>query len=179
MATIQGAIPRDANGVPITTTGCEVYKSLNIDASNTTKQSPIFTVTGSVEVLGLWGIVTTALSSNITAAFWQFNDQTATPDISLATGTTLSSFAVGSLLTRKSLVSVALTGNNASAAAVVDPVAATAPGYFMPFALVQKTAGVLSQIEFVYTSTNTPATGVIKFGVRWLPLSEDGNVVAV
>jgi hypothetical protein len=179
MATILGAVPRDANGVPITTNGCEVYKSLALDASNTTKSSPIFTVTGSVEVLGLWGIVTTALSSNITAAYWHFNDQTANPEISLATGTALSSFAVGSAITRKSLVSVALAGSNASAAAVVDPVAATVPSFFMPFVLVQKTAGVLSQIEFAYTTTNTPATGVIKFGLRWLPLSEDGNVVPV
>jgi hypothetical protein len=176
--TILGVIPRDANGVPITTNGCEEYKSLTINASNTTKQYPIFTITGTVEILGLWGIVTTALSSNITAAFWQFNDQSATPDISLATGTTLSSFAVGSLLTRRSLVNAALVGVNASAAGVSDPVAATAPSYFMPFVLMQKTAGVLSQIEFVHTTTNTPSSGVIRFGIRWLPLSSDGNVVA-
>lgn len=179
MATIQGSVPRDANGVPICGVGCEVYKSLTLAASNTTANVPIFTVTGSVEVLGIWGIVTTALSSNITAAYLQINDQTATPDITLASGVTLSSFTAGSLLARTSVAGIALVGSNSSAGKVTDPVAATAPAFLMPFAVTQKTGGVLTQIEFVYTTTNTPASGVINWGLRWLPLSSDGNVVAV
>lgn len=178
MATIQAALPRDANRVPIQN-GLLLTKELTLSANNTTANVPIFTVTGAVEFIGIWGIVTTALSSAITAAYLQINDQTSTPDITLATGTTLSSFAVGSLITRRSLVSVAVTGTNSSAGAVVDPIAATAPSFFMPFAVVQKAGGILTQIEFVYTTTNTPASGAIKWYARWFPLSDDGNVAAV
>lgn len=176
---VSGAYQRDQNFVPITTNGLIVSKAITLSASNTTANVPIFTVTGDVQVLSLYGVVTTALGSNVTAAYWRVNDQTAQTAISLATGTTLSSFTVGSLLTRRSLVSVALVGTNANAAAVVDPVAATAPGYFMPFTIVQKTGNVLTQIEFVYTTTNTPTSGAITFYAGWVPLSDGANIVAV
>lgn len=173
---VNGAFRRDENFVPITVNGLSTSKSITLSASNTTAAVPIFNVTGDVQVLALYGVVTTALGSNITAAHWRTNDQTAQVAISLATGTTLSSFTAGSLLSRRSLVSVALVGTNANAAAVVDPVAATAPGFFMPFTVVQKTGNVTTDIEFVYTTTNTPTSGAITFYIGWVPLSVDGNV---
>ena len=180
MTTIQnGAFDRDANYVPITLNGFTNISTKSLSANNTTAQVPIFSVTGQVEILGLYGVVTTALSSNITAAYWRSNDGTSTPAISLATGTTLSSFAVGSLITRRSIVSVALVGVDASASFVQDPVAATAPGVFMPFILGQKTAGVTTNVEFVYTTTNAPATGAIKFYIGWIPLTEDSYITSL
>lgn len=154
-------------------------KSITLDANNATKAHRLFTVTGNVMVEGLYGVVTTALGSVITAAYWRTNDQTATLPISAAAGTTLSSFAVGSVLTRKSLVSVALSADDASAAKVVDPVAATAPGFFMPFVVTQKTAGVQTDIEFVYSTTNAPTTGAITFYAIFRPLTADGDLRAV
>lgn len=153
--------------------------SATLIANNTTASNIIFRVTGSVEVLRLYGIVTTVLGSNITAAFWRTNDQTAQLDVTAAAGTTLSSFAVGSLIARNSVAAVALTGDNASAAKVRDPVAATAPAVCMPFAVVQKTAAVQTDIEFRYTTTNTPTSGVIQFFLEYRPMSADGSVVAV
>jgi hypothetical protein len=154
-------------------------KSITLSGSNATVATPIFRVTGTVKVTGLYGVVTTALGSNITAAHWRTNDQTATLPISAAAGTTLSSFAAGSTLTRKSLVSVALTGDNASAAKVIDPVAATAPDVPMPFVVVQKTGGVNTDIEFVYTTTNTPTSGAITFYCTFEPVTSDGDLRAV
>lgn len=174
-----GAFDRDANYVPITLNGFQTKYSATLSANNTTASIALFSLTGAVEVLSLYGIVTTALSSNVTAAYWQLNDQTATPDISLATGTTLSSFQVGSIMTRRSLVSVAMTGINASAGFVQDPVAATAPGVFMPFNIVQKTGGILTTVDFVYTTTNTPASGVIDFYIGWIPLTETSSITSM
>jgi hypothetical protein len=154
-------------------------KAQTLSGNNTTVATPLFRVTGTVRVIALYGIVTTALGSNITAAHWRTNDQTATLPISAAAGTTLSSFTAGSLLTRNSLVSVALTGDNASAAKVRDPVAATAPDVNMPFEIVQKTGGVNTDIEFVYTTTNTPTSGAIKHYVIFEPLSDDGDIRAL
>lgn len=154
-------------------------KLQTLSGNNTTVATPIFRVTGSVKINKIYGVVQTALGSNVTAAYLRTNDQTAQVAISLATGVTLSSFAIGSLITRKSLVSVALSADNASAAKVVDPVAATAPDVLMPFAVVQKTGGVQTDIEFVYTTTNTPTSGVIKWYCEFEPLTEDGDVRAV
>ena len=173
------SVPRDANYVPVTNMGFHSVAPQTLDGSNTTVAESVFRVTGSVKVLALYGIVTTALGSNITAAHWRTYDQTATLPISAAAGTTLSSFAVGSLITRKSLVTVALTGDNASAAKVTDPVAATAPDVFMPFIVTQKTGSVTTDIQFVYTTTNTPTSGAIEHHLGWLPLTEGSSVAVV
>lgn len=172
----EGAFKRDQNFVPITVNGLSLKKTATINASNTTASVSLFNVTGNVQVLSLYGVVKTALSSNITAAHWRTWDQTAAVAISQATGTTLSNFTAGSMLTRRSLNTVALVGTNASAAAVVDPVAATAAVAFMPFIVVQKTGNVLTTVEFRYTTTNTPASGEIEFYLGWIPLTENSKV---
>lgn len=176
MTTVRGAFARDENRVPITQNGLVSSKEITLSASNTTAAVPLFTVVGSVQVLALYGVVTTTLSSNITAAYWRQNDGTAQQAISLAAGTTLSSFAVGSTIVRRSLVSVALAGTSTATGTVTDPVAATAPGSFMPFILAQKTGGVTTNVEFVYTTTNTPATGAITFYLGWVPLTEGSYI---
>lgn len=174
-----GSLWIDANHKPVQGDGVVSRKSLTLSGSNTTVASPIFRLTGSVEVRGLYGVVTTALGANNTAAYWRLNDQTAQPAISLATGTTISAAPAGSVIARLSLVSVALSLKSSAAGGVLDPVAATVPGELMPVILVQKTAGVQTDIEFVYSTTDTPTSGVIQFFVRWLPISADGKLVSV
>lgn len=154
----------------------KVSKTQTLSGNNTTVATPLFRITGSVHISQLYAVVTTVLGSNVTAAHWRTNDQTAQVAISLATGTTLSSLPAGSMLTRKSLVSVALTADSSAAAKVIDPVAATAPAVHMPFAVVQKTGSVQTDIEFVYTTTNTPTSGVIVHFVEWQPLSEGSRL---
>lgn len=177
--SIVGAFQRDENFVPITDGGITVCKEVTLSASNTTAAVDLFTVTGDVEVTGLWGVVTTVLGSNQTAAYWRLSDGTATSAISLATGTTISSMPAGTLLSRRSIVSAALIASTAAQEQVVDPVAATAPSYFMPFVVVQKTGNVTTTVQFVYSTTNTPTSGAIKFFIRWLPLSTGSNIQPV
>lgn len=170
---------RDSNHTPIAEGGLPVVKSITLSGSNTTVSTPLFRLTGTVQVKALYGVVTTALGANNTAAYWRLNDQTAQPAISVATGTTLSAAPAGSIFTRRSLVSVALALSSSAAGAVQDPVAATAPDSFMPFIIVQKAAGVQTDIEFTYTTTDTPTSGAITFVARYLPLSLDGALRAV
>src|SRR6266481_6931413 len=171
---------RDSNHVPITTDGIVsstiTTTAQNLVANNTTASNLIFNIVGSIEVRGLWGVVTTVLSSNITAAFYRLNDQTAQPDISLNTGTVLSSAAVGSVISRGRLAATALTFINSSAARITEASAVNLQ-YFSPFVLTQKTGGIQTDIEFRYTTTNTPATGGIQLFLRWIPLSADANVI--
>lgn len=175
MSLIDGLVRLDANGHPLGG-GVVIDKAQTLSGSNTTVATDLFKVTGSVLITRLYAVVETVLGSNVTAAYYRTDDQTAQVSISLSTGVTLSSFAVGSMVTRKSVVSVALSADNASAAKVIDPVAATAPDVHMPFEVVQKTGGVETDIQFVYTTTNTPTSGVLRHYIEYIPLTADSRI---
>lgn len=146
----------------------------SLTANNTTANPPIFRITGSINVLQLYGVVTTNLSSNITAASWRLNDQTAQVAITSAAGTTLSSILAGSVIMKTGLAAAALTKLDNAAGVIQEPTTleTTVPS---PFVMVKKT-GANTDIEFKYTTTNTPATGAIQFFLVWQPLSADAAV---
>lgn len=166
---------RDGNRVPITRLGLQVSKSITLVTGNSAHYFPLFTLTGSVQVIALYGVVTTTLGSNVTAAHWRLQDQTAQPVISLVTGTTLSNAAVGSNITRSSVVGVALALKDAIAGGVQDPIAATATDVYMPFTVVQKVGSILTEIEFVET-TNNGSLGAITFYAGFIPLTCNSNL---
>lgn len=151
------------------------FKDQTLSGNNTTVATPLFTITGTVQLTMIYGVITTALGSNVTAAYWRLNDQTAQVDITLASGTTISSYAVGSNIKKGSSAASALNANNSSAGRVSD----ASTTNFAPTVLIQKTGGVLTQIEFVYSTTNTPTSGVIRHIVEWQPLSTGATLVAV
>jgi hypothetical protein len=168
---------RDANRVPLTQNGLVVSKAVTFTANGTVAKI-LFHVTGTVLVNALYGIVTTDIGSNHTAAHWRINDQTITTQvISAAAGTTVSSLKAGTMLSRTSLVSVALVASTAATGLVTDPVAATSVGFFMPFTVTQKTGSIQTDIEYVYTTNNT-SLGAMTFYCGFVPLSPTGDVVA-
>lgn len=177
MATIAASYWRDANRVPITTDGLMISSAKTLSGNNATTAVPIFTITGQVEIRAIWGVVTTALGSNNTAAYWRLNDSSAQSDITLATGTTLSSAAAGSIIVKKGLAAAALTLLTSAQERVSEPTTLETT-YYSPFLAVAKDA-VTTNIEFVYTTTNTPTTGAIAFYLRWLPLSDSAAVIAL
>lgn len=169
-----GSLWRDANHVAIQVGGVVSRKSQTLSASNTTAATAIFGITGTVNITGIYGVVTTDLGVNITAAFWRLNDQTAQPAITLATGTTLSAVKAGSVIVKKGLAAAALTLLDNSAGRVSEPTTLET-SFFSPFVAVKKTAAA-TNIEFVYTTTDTPTSGVIQHFVVWMPMSADANV---
>lgn len=177
MATTGASYWRDANRVPITTDGLMILSSKTLSASNTTAAVPLYTITGTCEIRAIWGVVTTALGSNITAAYWRLNDASAQSDITLATGTTLSAAPAGTLIVKKGLAAAALTSLTSAQERVSEPTTLETT-YFSPFVAVAKDA-VTTNIEFVYSTTNTPTSGAINFFVRWLPLGVDSNITAI
>lgn len=174
MTTISGSFYRDANRVPITTDGVITTDSQALTVNNTTGSLSLFTITGTIEVRGLWGEVTTVLSNNVTAAYWRINDGSNTPAVTVSTGTTLSSAAVGSIITKAGLASAALTFINASQSRVTEPTTLETT-YFSPF-IVTTLPGSTTNLEFRYTTTNAPSTGQINFFLRWLPISGSPTV---
>lgn len=154
-----------------------ISNSKTLSASNTTAAVPIFRITGIVRITKLYGVVTTVLGSNNTAAYFRLNDQTAQEDITLNTGTTLSSAAAGSLIVKKGLAAAAVVLSNATAGHVLEPT--TLETVFMEEFLFVKKPGANTDIEFVYTTTNTPTSGAIQFFVEYEPLSADGSIATV
>lgn len=177
MSTVNASFWRDNNRVPITTDGIAITDSQTLSGSNTTVVTPIFGITGTVEIRGLWGVVTTDLGANHTAAYWRSNDQTAQVNITLNTGTTLSAVKAGSTIVKKGLAAAALSLLDNSAGRVSEPTTLETT-YFSPFLMMKKTAAA-TNIEYVYTTTDTPTSGAIQFFVRFLPISADGNITAI
>jgi len=154
-------------------------KAQTLTGSNETVATALFRVTGTVRVTELYAVVTTVLGSNVTAAYYRLNDQTAQVDITLSTGTTLSSIAVGSTIVRRALATAAVSVYNASAGRISDTSGGAGTQVMQSFIAVQKTAGVNTDIEFVYSTTNTPTSGVIQHFVEWQPLSDGATLVAL
>lgn len=172
---VSASFNRDANYVPITTDGVVSNKVQTLTGSGATVATPLFRIIGTIEVRSIWGVVTTDLGVNNTAAYWRLNDQTAQPAITLATGTALSAVKAGSTIVKKGLAATALTLLDNSAGRVSEPTTLETT-YFSPFVAMKKTAAN-TDIEFVYTTSDTPTSGVIQHFIRWLPLSADANVV--
>lgn len=147
----------------------QAIATTTLAVSNSTESLVMFTITGSVQILALWGEVTTVLSSNVTAAHLRTDDQTAQVDVTLSSGVTLSSAPVGSIISRTGLVAGALTLKSNAAGAFQD---ATTAGnaVYTPFNLTKKT-GAVTTLDFRYTSTNTPASGAIRWNALWIPIS--------
>lgn len=173
-----GSYPRDANRVPITQNGTLITKTVTLTGNNTTVVTPLFRCVGSVLINALYGVVTTTLGSNHTAAYWRLNDQSAQVNITLNTGTALSSAPANSLIVKKGLNTAALALISSAAGAVSEPTTLETM-YFSPFVMVDKTGAVNTDIEYVYTTTNTPTSGVIQFYCGYVPLSVDGDLTAL
>jgi hypothetical protein len=175
MPTTTQSFSRDGNRIPITQNGLIVTKSVSFTTDGTVVV-PLFTLTGSVMVKALYGVVTTDLGSNHTAASWRLNDQTAQVYLTAVGGTTLSSIAAGSVIMKDKLVATAVTKLD-NAAGVVSETATAGIPVFSPVILVKKTAA-LTQIEYRYITNNT-SLGAIKFYCGFIPLSDDGTLDAV
>ena len=176
VSPINATYRRDGNYVPITNGGITVVTSKTLVGNNATVAVPLFTVTGKIEVTALYGDITTALGNN-TVAFWRTNDGSTQNAITLATGTTLTGAIKGGVISKKAGVATALALTAGTSSQVAESATAGA-NYFQDF-IVTANSLATSNIEFVYTTTDTPTTGTIKFYIRWIPLSTDANVLAL
>lgn len=155
--------------------GITSTKSQTLSGNNTTVNTPLFRVTGTVEVRALYAVVTTVIGANHTGGLYRLNDQTAQVAIT-ATGATLSGLAVGTTILKKGLAAAAVTLLDNAAGRVTEPTTLQTT-IFTPFIVMKKTAAN-TDIEYQYATTDTPTTGVLQHFLRWIPISTDGNIVA-
>ena len=174
----QGSMLRDDNDSPVLGTGLTISNSKTLTANNAAGTAvPIFTITGAVQVLALWGVVTTTLGANNTAAYWRLNDGSNQSNITVNTGTALSAAPAGSIIVKKDLASAALTLLSASQERVSEPTTLETL-YFSPFVAIQK-AATATNIDFLYSTTDTPTVGVMNFYVQYIPLGQGSKIQTV
>ncbi len=171
------AFARDQNRIPIMQNGLASTDTQTLGSTGTVVV-PIFGITGTVLVNAIYGVVTTVLGANNTAAYWRLNDGTAQSDITLSTGTALSAAPVGSMIVKKGLAATALALVSSSQERVSEPTTLETM-YFSPFVVQQKTGSVATNIEFVYTTTDNPTSGAIQFYLGWIPLTSTSSVAAL
>ncbi len=146
--------------------------------NNTTVNVPIFRIVGVIEVYYLWAKVTTVLGSNLTACKFDLFDQTTSVAIASA-GVTLSSLAVNSIFY---VTSVGATSINSQSAATNPPLprgsqaSPQGPGGGMD---IGSKVGANTDVRFIYTTTNTPTSGVIEFYLCWRNIDKTSTVTAL
>jgi hypothetical protein len=132
-----------------------------------------------VEVRQLYGIVTVTLGAAHTDAHWRVNDQTATDQVlTKATTLDLSAASAGAAVFKHGLAAAVGKYVTADAAKVIEPTTLETM-LFTPFVVSQKTGGIQTDIEYVYTTADTPTSGAMQFFCRWLPLSASSGIVSV
>lgn len=156
----------------------KVSNTLTFTGSNTTVATDVFHVTGVVMVGALWGICTTGFGANHTNAHFRVNDQTASDQIiTKATTLDLSGISAGAAILKTGLIIAVATYKSADAASVYEPTTLQTD-IFTPFVITQKTGSIQTDVEYVYTTTDTPTEGAMLFVARYYPLS-DGAALTV
>lgn len=155
-----------------------VSKTHTFVGSGATVNVPLFRVTGTVRILRIWGVVTVVIGPNHTGGFWRLNDGAAPANITdNAVGATLSARPVGTKLVKTALLAVVATVTTSAAGAVSEPAAAEGL-VASEFECLQKSA-TNTDIEYTYTTTDTPTSGAMQFFCEWQPRSADANLAAL
>jgi hypothetical protein len=151
------------------------HKNLTLNANNTTVSTNLFEVTGIVKIQYLYGYINTVLSSNITAAYWDLYDGSTAVELTDNAGTVLSAAPVGSLILKESAATDPLVYY-----ASTTPYLSESSGYKDPRTeFIVGSSAATTYIRFTYTTTDTPASGVIHFHVKWSDLSDNSYVTVV
>ena len=143
-------------------------------ASTGTQNISIWRILGTIEVRGIWGVVTTVIGVNHTAASFRLNDQTAQIYITAIGGVALSGLAAGTVIVKTGLAAAAITKMDNVAGAITEPTTLETMVH-SPFLFTKKTAAN-TDIEYHFATTDNPTTGVMQFFLRYVPISADAAV---
>lgn len=154
-------------------TGESVTKEITLSADATTASENIFQLTGSVEIVSIYGCITDATTlTNCTAAQLQLWDSTAAVQITKNDGV-LSGLGVGSIMLKNAAATVTMAIADNAAGAVTE--GSSLSKAYAPFFVTQKT-GANTYIRFTYTTTDSPINAKIAWTVRYRPKACDGTL---
>lgn len=154
-----------------------ISKVITINGDDATVNVPCFTLTGSVEVLKIYGqILTKTVLDSCTNIHFDLYDATAAYPISkTTTATPLTNLAVGTMFIKNADASAPLAvADNATGSIIEAPLVTKE---FAPFILTAKT-GATNTIRFNYTTAGNAQNSTFKIWVEYRPLN-GGTLTAV
>jgi hypothetical protein len=157
--------------------GDVISKTITINANDTSASVNVFQVTGSIEIIRLYGVITTATTlTNCTGAYFNLYDGTASVALTKNDGV-LSGMAVGTAFIKNATATTTMAVADNAVGAVTE---ASSAKFFYPAIVTQKT-GANTYIRFTYTTTDAPAdaTFTIFAEYRLPPAGFTGGLVAV
>ncbi len=177
MSQFSQSAPIDANAKTITTWGFQTSTSTTFTGSNATVNVPLFHITGTVLILGLYGVVTTDIGVNHTAASYRINDQTSQIYLTAIGGVDISAVKAGSVIMKKGVVATAISKVDNVAGAILEPTTLETPLFSQ--VMVTKKTGATTDIEYHYATTDTPTNGAMTHFVYYMPISADGTLTVI
>jgi len=158
--------------------GHVLSNDITISANNTSANIDCFQITGSIEILRIYGAIKTITTlANCTAAYFDLFTAGDAADVITKNNGVLSGMAVGTFFTKEAVKTETMTVINNATISVTEP--ATNKKTFTPFIVTQKT-GADTFIRFNYTTSDAPANAVFTVYVEYRePPNEGGSIVAV
>lgn len=154
--------------------GQTVSKALALSANNTSASVNAFQLTGSVEIMKLYAVLTAKTTlANCTAARFELYDSTAAVVLTKNDGV-LSNAGVGTVIAKNAIATTTFSKADSVAGALME---AATVGTYYPFIVVQKVAAN-TYVRFTYTTTDAPANAVLTVFAEWRPIN-GGTLVAV
>lgn len=158
------------------TIGETVSKVITLTANGGSESLDCFTVTGCVEILKLYGQITTADTlTNLTGAYFNMWDGTLATAITKNDGV-LSGMAIGTTFLKNAAASVTMGIADNATGAIVEP--ASDKKAFAPFAAIKKT-GATTTIRFTYTTTDAPIAATMTIYCEYREIGSGSSLVAV
>lgn len=155
--------------------GDMVTKVATLNLNNTTGSINLFQITGAVEIIKLFGVLTAKTTlTNCTNAYVDLYDSTTAVNISKATTLTLSGMTVGGIIYKNAVATSVLQLADANVGNIAEGAQALS---FYRFMAVQK-SGANTYIRFTYSTTDAPSNAQMTFYVEYRPLGT-GTLVAV
>ena len=169
-------MPVDANFRPSPFLGLLTSTSTTF-ASTGTQNLPLFHITGTVLITGIYGVVTTDIGVNHTAASYRINDQTSQIYLTAVGGVDISAVKAGSMIVKKGVVATAISKVDNVAGAILEPTTLETPLFSQ--VMVMKKTGAVTDIEYHFATTDNPTTGAMTHFVYYIPLSNDGALTII
>lgn len=142
----------------------KLSKSVTLSADATTAAVDLFTVTGAVKILDLYGIVTSKTTlTNMTDCHFNVNDATIDVPLTKSTTLTMSAAVVGSVVFKNCQAATAAGFLSGATTAIAESADYTW-GDYTP---VIKKSGATTTIQFIYTTSDSPIAATIDFYVEY------------
>ncbi|MFA7070397.1 MAG: hypothetical protein WC144_06110 [Sulfurimonas sp.] len=147
-----------------------IGKTLSANAGD--EDLALFTVIGSVDILAIYGVVTSGLGAGLTVAYFNLWDGASEVEITDNVGADISSLPAGSVISKLDVATAVVDVVDATNGAVSED--ATYKQFRKEFNVTAK-AGATTTIRFTYTAAGV-ASGVIQFFCEYIPRSQGAKL---